>query len=127
MYVPRRQRGVSFLGWVAILLLAGGAAYVGIQIGPPYANYLTLVQVVEGVHEDSALRRAPMPEISRALNTRLGLNEVDRLDKRRLKARDVIDIRRPGGRLVFMIDYSIERHLAGNLYLLLKFNKQIGP
>lgn len=121
MYVPRRQRGITFLGWMAILFLAIAAGYVGIQIGPPYANYVTLVGVVESVHEDRGLRDAPMSDIRRALNTRMRLNEVDDL------GRDVVEIHQPGGELAFSIIYEVEKPLIGNVHLLLKFDKRIGP
>lgn len=119
MYVPRRQRGITFLGWMAILLLAISAGYVGIQIGPPYANYITLVGVVESVHEDRGLRDSPEADIRRALNTRMRLNEVDDL-------RDVVTMRQPGGDVAFDIDYEVEKPLIGNVHLLLKFKKRIG-
>ncbi len=125
MHVPRRQRGISFLGWVAILLLVGFAGYVAIQIGPPYAQYITIVKVVEGIHEDRGLVGKPMPEIRSALNTRLRLNEADELaDGRRTK--DLIFMNRPGGNLVLDIDYEVEKPLVGNVYLLLKFQKRVG-
>lgn len=121
MYVPQHQRGITFLGWVAILFLAVAAGYVGVQIGPPYANYVTLVGVVESVHEDRGLREAPLSDIRQALMTRMRLNEVDEL------GRDVIEIHQPAGQLIFDINYEVERPLVGNVHLLLKFNKRIGP
>lgn len=121
MYVPRRQRGITFLGWVAILFLAIAVGIIGIRIGPPYAEYVTLVKVVESVHQDRGLRDGPESDLKRALNTRMRLNEVDDI------GREVISIQRPGGQLVFDINYEVEKPLVGNLHLLLKFNKRIGP
>lgn len=120
MYVPQHQRGITFLGWMAILFLAVAAGYVGVQIGPPYAGYVTLVDVVESVHEDRGLRDAPLSDVRRALNTRMRLNEVDDLS-------DYVDIHQPGGEYVFTIRYDVEKHLIGNVHLLLKFDKRIGP
>ena len=126
MYVPRRQRGVTFLGWIAILLLAIGAGYVAIQTGPVYANYLTLVDVVESVQRDPTLEGRPMREIRLALNTRMRLNEVDVIGNDQ-RGKDVVDLSRPGGDLVMVIDYWVEKPLVGNMYLLMKFYKRVGP
>lgn len=121
MYVPRRQRGIGLFGWVAILLLVGAAAVVAIRIGPPYAQYITLVGVVESVHEDPMLRNGPPEDLRRALNTRMRLNEVDHLGKQ------VLEIYRPAGQLIIDIKYEVEKPLIGNAYILLKFNKRVGP
>lgn len=121
MYVPRHQRGITFLGWMAILFLAIVVGLIGIRIGPPYAEYVTLVGVVESVHEDRMLREGPESDLKRALDTRMRLNEVDDI------GREVITIQRPAGQLIFDINYEVEKPLVGNLYLLLKFNKRIGP
>jgi len=126
MYVPRRQRGVTFLGWIAILLLAVGAGYVAIQTAPVYANYLTLVDVVESVQRDPGLKGRPMRDVRLALNTRMRLNEVDRLDNDQL-GKDVVQLSRPGGQLVMVIDYWVEKPLVGNMYLLMKFYRRVGP
>ena len=121
MYVPRRQRGISFLGWVALLFLVGFAGLVALRIVPPYAQYMTLVTVVESIHEDPSLRNAPLADVQQALGTRMRLNEVDHLGK------DVVDIHQPDGKLVFTIDYEVVRPLVANVHVLLKFNKRVGP
>ncbi|MDX1608662.1 MAG: DUF4845 domain-containing protein [Halofilum sp. (in: g-proteobacteria)] len=106
---------------MAILLLVGAAAVVAIRIGPPYAQYITLVGVVESVHEDPMLRNGPPEDLRRALNTRMRLNEVDHLGKQ------VLEIYRPAGQLIIDIKYEVEKPLIGNAYILLKFNKRVGP
>lgn len=120
MYVPKHQRGVSLWGWIAILLLVIAAGTVSVRLFGPVRDHITLMKVVESVHQDPQFNEAAMRDIRLALHTRLRINDVDHL-------RDVIEIYQPQGKLSFVVNYEVERPLFGNAYILLKFDEQLGP
>jgi len=120
MYVPKHQRGISLWGWIAILLLVIGAGAVAVRLFGPIRDHITLMSVVESIYEDPEFSQAPMPDIKRALNTRLRVNDVDHL-------KDTIEIYQPSGRLSITVNYEVERPLIANAYILLKFDEQLGP
>ncbi|HXY76775.1 MAG TPA: DUF4845 domain-containing protein, partial [Steroidobacteraceae bacterium] len=48
----KRQRGVTFLGWVFLLTPVAIVVYAGIRLTPVYLNYMKVVRAVEGAAVD---------------------------------------------------------------------------
>jgi len=123
MHSLHRQRGLSFLGWIALLLVVGFAVTVAAKIVPAYYDYYTILQVVDSVQTDQGLRDAPMSKIRYALKSRMRINNVDDVGK----LDHLMDIERAGGVLTLNIDYEVRRHLLGNVDLVIHFQRRVGP
>lgn len=121
MRTPYRQRGVSIPALIALLIVIGFVVTIGIRIAPVYFNYYTLVSLVKSVHEDPTFRDESTGQIREVLNKRMRINEVDDLGY------DVVEIKRPGGGVVFDIAYEVRRPFVGNIDLVVSFNRRVGP
>lgn len=121
MRTPYRQRGVSIPVLITLLILVGFVVMIGIRITPVYFNYYTLVSLVKSVQQDPSLRDQPTRDIREALDKRMRLNEVDDLGY------EVVEIKRPGGELVLDIAYEVRRPFIGNIDLIVRFNRRVGP
>jgi len=45
--MQRRQRGMTFIGLLCILVLVGAIGYAGIRLVPLYLNYMKLARTME--------------------------------------------------------------------------------
>ena len=46
-YLRQRQQGMTFIGLLCILVLAGAVVYAGIRLVPVYLNYMNIVKTME--------------------------------------------------------------------------------
>jgi hypothetical protein len=46
-YLRQRQQGMTFIGLLCILVLAGVVVYAGIRLVPVYLNYMNIVKTME--------------------------------------------------------------------------------
>jgi Domain of unknown function (DUF4845) len=50
--MQRRQQGMTFIGLLCILAMAGAIVYAGIRLVPVYLNYMNIVQTLEATASD---------------------------------------------------------------------------
>ncbi len=112
-----KQRGMSPVAWIAILLVVGFFAYFGSKVVPTYYTYYSLLDVVEGVKDDRVLRDSSLSELRSTLRKRMRLNDVDDV------ADNVVTIERRGGDVVATIDYQVREPFIANIDLLMTFER----
>lgn len=112
-----KQRGMSPVAWIAILLVVGFFAYFGSKVVPAYFNFYSLVDVVEGVKDDRVLRDSSIAELRSTLRKRMRLNDVDDLGD------DVVTIERRGSAVVANIEYRVREPFIANVDLLMTFQR----
>jgi hypothetical protein len=114
------QRGVTFIGWLILLVPLAILVYAGIRITPIYLNYYKVVQALEQVATESRGSAQVDPALIRAtLDKRFDVGYVDHPT-----AKD-IDIHRDGDRWVAVADYEDLAPLFGNVSILMQFKKQV--
>ena len=124
MRTPYRQRGVSLLAWIAILVVVGLFVLFGARTVPAYFDYFTLVSVVEGVQRDPELRGASTAEVREQLETRMRINDVDDVGD---VGYDAVIVRQAGKNLTLEIDYEVREPFIANIDLVVSFSRRIGP
>jgi hypothetical protein len=116
----RKQRGVTFIGWVFLLTPVAIVLYAGIRIGPEYLNYYKVVQAMKEcatqLKSDEAL--APM-SITKSLERRFNTGYIDSPT-----AREIIVTKADAG-WTMTADYEKTVPMFGNLYLTMAFNKSV--
>jgi len=112
-----KQRGMSPVAWIAVLLVVGFFAYFGVKVIPAYFNYYSLINVVEGVKDDRTLRDASVGKLRGTLRKRLRLNDIDDLGD------DAVQIQRRGGQIEVVIDYREREPFMANIDLLIEFER----
>ena len=116
----KRQRGLSPLGWIALLIVVGFAAIVAIRIVPVYMDYYAVVNSAKSVHTQGALDGSNEQELRRALDKQLSINNVDDIGD------DIVTIKRSSGGIQMTVDYEVREHLIGNIDVVMKFHRRIG-
>jgi hypothetical protein len=114
------QRGVTFIGWVILLVPVAIVVYGGIRIAPMYLNYMrvakSLMQLASEAKSGAALNAV---ELRSTLAKHFDIDSIEHPD-----VKDV-DIHREGDHWVAIADYEDVAPLFGNISLLLQFHKQV--
>ncbi len=116
----RRQRGVTFLGWLFLIIPIGIVVYAGIRLAPVYMDDAKLATVLKKTGEEfSGTGNARRDAIANSLTRRM---EVEYLTEPSV---DDIDIRRAGNGWVLEAAYSRKIALFGNLSALVEFDHSV--
>jgi len=114
----RKQRGITMIGWLFLLIPLALVAYAGIRLAPVYLNYMkvskSIDQVAQELGDDSSVG---VTQIRTALEKRLDIESVS------YPAVKDIGIRREGQTWIIEAKYEDIAPLFANLSLLLQFDK----
>jgi hypothetical protein len=115
-----RQRGVTFIGWLVLLVPIAIIGYAGIRLAPVYLNYMkvarSLQQVSEAFKGDSAVTA---DKIRRSIENRFDIESVD------FPSHKDIVVRREGPAWVLRANYEETAPLFYNVQLLVTFDKTV--
>jgi hypothetical protein len=116
----RKQRGVTMIGWIFLLVPMALVLYSAIRVGPEYYGYYKLVSAMKGTASTLKSQEAlTVQEIRGSLDRRFDADYVDVL-----KAED-IEVKREDAVWTMHAEYEKSAHLFGNLYLLLDFDETV--
>lgn len=117
----KRQQGMSLLGWIIVLIVAGIFASVGIKLVPHYMNNKTLEKLITSVEREKATGvqvRNPA-ELYAHIEKGMGVNNI-----RDLRARDIMEVRADGGMLHVHVNYEVREKFLKNIDLVVSFDKE---
>jgi hypothetical protein len=114
----RKQQGVTFLGWVFLLIPVAIVVYAGIRLAPVYLNYMRVARTVSQVAEE-----AKGDDTTNAGTLRVALEK--RLDIESIEFPDLKDfvIKRDGQQWIIQVSYEEPIPFIYNVSLLATFNK----
>lgn len=114
----RKQQGVTFLGWVFLLIPVAIVAYAGIRLAPVYLNYMRVARSISQVADE-----AKGDESTTAQGLRYALEK--RLDIESIEFPTLKDfgIKRDGQQWVIEVTYEEPIPFIYNISLLATFNK----
>jgi hypothetical protein len=114
------QRGITFIGWVCLLIPIAILVYCGIRITPMYLNFLNvskaLNQVASGAKSGSSITAG---ELRTALEKNFDVQAIERPTPKE------IEVQREGEHLTVVADYEDVAPVFGNISLLLHFHKEV--
>lgn len=114
---PRRQRGLTFWGWLYVLFTLGVMLIVGIKAVPVYMNNYEVRAVLQWASNQPELRNASMFEIRKRIQKRFDSGYVSNI-----KGSDVRVKRDKLGRRL-SVEYEVHQPLFGNVTLLFEFHE----
>jgi ABC-type lipoprotein release transport system permease subunit len=113
-----RQRGMSIIGMLLLLVLIGVVALIAMQVIPMYIQYYSIKSTIESVRKES-VGDMPKEEIQRAIQKRFDIGYVNNV-----QAKD-LNIRNDRSGKVLDLVYQDERELIQGLYVVLKVKEVI--
>jgi hypothetical protein len=114
------QRGVTFIGWLFLLIPVALLVYVGIRLTPLYLNYVRVARSLQQTAQQFQDGGAITPQsVRNTLDKRFDIESIEYPT-----AKD-IDIHREGEGWVMIADYTGEAPLFANISLVVDFHKEV--
>ena len=111
-----KQRGITLIGFIIVLVVAGFFAYMGMVLGPAYSEYYGVVKAMNTVAADATPSTTEMEPIRRALDRQFNVGYVDSVTGRDAKLiRD-----KTTGNMVSMV-YEVRKPFIYNIDFVVKF------
>jgi len=113
--IVKKQRGISLMGSIVVLVLLGTVAMLGFRLFNPYMQYFTIQKTFKTLAQNPELRSGSRKEI---LNAYQRYSLIDRIT---VISEDDIEVTKDGNTLVLSASYSVKVPLVANLSLLVDF------
>lgn len=116
-----KQRGISLMGWLVILILAGFFASIAFKVLPHYMDNRALDKVISSVDREAAtgLRIRSVGEFYNHVEKNMQINNI-----RDLKAADIMEIRAEGADFYVHLEYEVREKILKNIDLVVSFDKE---
>jgi Tfp pilus assembly major pilin PilA len=114
-----RQRGMTVIGMLLLLVVIGFIALVAMKVVPMYIQYYTIKSTIESVRKEPQIAQMTQTDIQNAIQKRFDIGYVDKITARDLKIRND-----RSGRVLDLV-YQDERALFYGLFVVLKIDEAI--
>jgi len=107
--MKRTQRGITLLGFIAILAVAGIFIYVGMKVVPMYTEFFAVKKSMQGLALEPGINNAGPDKIRNLFFRRLYVNYSENVKPENVK------VERLGGGWKMTVKYEVRRPLISNL------------
>ncbi|MEJ2622354.1 MAG: DUF4845 domain-containing protein [Candidatus Thiodiazotropha sp.] len=115
----KKQRGLTFISWLVILIVAGFLVMVGIKVMPVYLDHFAVKAALKGIKNEPFAERKSKIELRNMLLRRLDINSVRHVTKDNIKVKSSL------GSRTINVKYEVRRHIAYNAALVMSFDETI--
>jgi hypothetical protein len=115
----QKQKGLTFISWLVIIVVAAFLLYVGMKILPVYIDHYAIKSVLQSVKQDPLTARKSKRDILKMITKRLDINSIRHVN------RDHINIKRSGKNTTINITYEERRPIIYNLSVVMAFKEEI--
>lgn len=113
-----RQKGISYIGVLALIGLIGMLIKVVATIGPAYYDNYTIDKIITSLFRDG--RANSVADFKRGLSDRFQINNIRDRDP------DDFEYVFEDRQLTVVVDYEVREPFMGNLDVVMHFNKTYG-
>ncbi len=121
MKAHRYSRGITLIGFLIMLCVAGFFAYIVMKLVPVYVEYFGVVKAMEQVKNEPGAAQRSVEEIRRDLNVKFDLQYVDEHDI----PPQAIQVKREATGPVLRIAYEKRVPFMYNIDLVASFDKSV--
>jgi hypothetical protein len=118
MATAARQRGITLIGFVIVLALAGFALFIGAKLFPMYSEYMAVKAAMLQVRNTPGSARMNPDQVWNVLTRAFEVSYVDSVSRQ-----DVQLVRQNG--YVLRIAYEVRKPLVYNLDVVAKFDHSV--
>jgi len=112
------QRGITFIGWLVLLVPVAIVGYAGIRLTPIYLNYMRVAKSLAQTASEAKGESANAQSLRVSLEKHFDIEGIEH------PAVSDVDIHRESDHWVVVTDYEDVVPLIGNVSLLVQFHKQ---
>ena len=118
--MQHRQRGMTMLGIIVVVVVVGAWVYAGIRLVPKYLEYMKIASTLEKVRDEYDSNPGTTEFMLRkAIERHFDIEMVDVITS------NDIEIKRDGGEFNVRAAYEDTVPLAGNVSFLVEFDKSV--
>lgn len=118
--MQNRQRGMTFLGILVIIIVVGAWVYAGIRLVPKYLEYVRVAATLEKVSDEFSSNPGSTEFMLRkAVERHFDIEMVTVIDS------NDIEIKKEGGSFTMRANYEATVPLVSNISFLLTFDKTV--
>ncbi|HEY5790616.1 MAG TPA: DUF4845 domain-containing protein [Gammaproteobacteria bacterium] len=115
----RRQRGMTFLGWLIVLGILGFFVLLALKLTPVYLEYMRVAGQMDSLVEEPNIGSMAPVEIKKLLLRRFSIDDVTNVKP------DQIKIERNSEQVTINVAYQVQTPMVGNIDALVKFDKTL--
>jgi hypothetical protein len=115
----KKQRGLTAIGWLILLIPLAIVFYAGIRLAPVYLNYMKVVRTLEQVSTELTSGEANAQSIHSSIEKHLDVESVDYPTVKDIK------VTRDGRSWVMEANYDDQAPLFANIAILVVFDKTV--
>ncbi|MEW8507053.1 MAG: DUF4845 domain-containing protein [Candidatus Thiodiazotropha sp.] len=115
----KKQKGLTSISWLVILIMVGFLVYVGIKITPVYIDHYAVKSTLDSLKNEPGSSRKTKKEIRETITKRLYVNNIRHVN------RDHIKIQRSGKVTTINVAYEEIRHIVYNISLIMTFEESV--
>jgi Domain of unknown function (DUF4845) len=120
MSMRSKQTGVTFIGWIILLIPVAICLYAGIRLTPVYLNYMKVAKTLEQVKGEFKGGDAGSANAIRiAVAKHFDIESVEYPDPKDMK------IARDGKNWILSVAYDDQAPLFANVFILVAFDKSV--
>ena len=114
-----RQRGLTLIGVIIVLAVAGFFGYLIMRVFPVYSEYYGVVSAMKALQAEPGVANMPPERIRDLLDRKFYIGYVKNVQPNNVK------IRRQGGNYLLTVSYEVRDKLIYNLDYIATFNKTV--
>lgn len=111
----RRQKGLTLTGFVTGIVVLAMLALLGMKIGPPYFEYLSIKKQLQVIANDPEVATGQRRQIEMAFGRRSQMEDI-----KSITAKD-LQINKQGDKIVISAEYSVCVPLVANIRACMDF------
>jgi hypothetical protein len=116
--MKRTQKGITLIGFVITLAVAGMFVYMGMKVIPMYSEYYAVKQAVNGLGDEPGIASMDSQKIRDLFFRRLYVSYAENV-----KTENVKLTRKEAGWMM-VVDYEVRRPLIANLDVVGRFHAE---
>ena len=116
---PVRQRGMTTMGLVLVLAMVAFFVLIGLKLYPIYYDSFKVGAALDSLKSDPALVGKTSAEVVDRLMKRLGIDNVDHVEK------SDVTVEKSGKGIRVTVDYEARKNIIGNVDVVVSFDKAV--
>lgn len=116
--MKRTQSGITLVGFIIVLGVAGVFIYMGMKVIPMYTEYYAVKQSLEGIAKEPGVADETPARIKDMFFRRMNINYSENV-----KPADIKVVRKDAGYLI-TVDYEVRKPLIANLDVVGNFSTE---
>ncbi|MBS0194445.1 MAG: DUF4845 domain-containing protein [Proteobacteria bacterium] len=117
MRTPKGQQGITFMGFVIVMIVIGFFAYMAMRLIPMYSEFASIKKGLDATMQDPAINNMDDYHMRDAISRHFEVSYVDSIDPTVKTFPNGIVIKRTQEGLSFSVNYDARKPLFYNIFL----------